>query len=263
MLRIEEFILYLKDLERSENTIKNYQLTLKQFDDYLKANDIFKLTKEEMIKYKLVLKDKYSINSRNNKITLINAYFIWNNQDELKLKQFKVQEESHKEYLTFKEYKRLIKAIDKQEIRLLVYLVANTGLRIGEVVKSLKKEDLNSKLIEIEKKGKTRPIAIPQWLKKELKEYFKDLENQDYLFPKSRQYYSKVLKKYAGIAKIKLSRVYPHAFRHLFSKKFIDDGNDSTTLQQLLGHSDIKTTSIYTKKNKDELAKEFLKQKNK
>lgn len=263
MLKIEEFILHLKDEERAENTIKNYQLTLKQLDDYLIKNDINSLSKEVMISWKLSLKDKYSINTRNNKITLINAYFKWSKQNELKVTQFKIQQETHKEYLTFKEYKRLIQSIDKLEIRLLVYLIANTGLRIGEVVKSLKREDLNSKLIEIEKKGKTRPVAIPQWLKKELKEYFNNLDSKDYLFPKSRQYYSKLLKKYAGNAKIKLDRVYPHAFRHMFSKKFVDEGGDSTTLQQLLGHSDIKTTTIYTKKNKDELAKEFLKQKNK
>lgn len=262
MLKIDEFILFLQDKELAENSIKNYRITLMQLDAYLESNT-FKLTKENVLKYKQHLKDKYKLQTRNNKITLINSYFAWSEQNEFKLNLFKIQEESHSEYLNSKEYKRLLKVIDKPEILLLAYTIANTGLRVSEIVRSLTKDDLNKKLIEIDNKKKSRFIGIPQWLKKELKEYFKDKNNDDYLFPKSRQYYSKLLKKYAGLAKVKKDRVYPHAFRHLFSKNFIDTGGDSTTLQQILGHSSINTTTIYTKKNYDELYKEFLKQKNK
>lgn len=248
--------------EIANNTLANYRMTLTQLDDYLSQEGVSELSKEILIKYKLHLKNddyapgkKYKVNTCNQKITAINIYLNWLGQPELTLKLFKEQTLNHRESINQEDFDRLLRYSD-HEMKLFILTVANTGLRISEVC-SLRKKDLEESIIEIENKGKIRIIDIPLFLKRKLRDHAKDIEDNDFIFYKTQQFYRKQLKAIAGKAKVKKSKVYPHSIRHYFAKKFIADGGDSTALQQMLGHSDIKTTTIYTKMSKEELAKTF------
>ena len=264
MIDIVKYESYLKENECEPNTIKNYRITLELLERYLGENNYTELTKEAVIDFKQhLIKKGYAVSTINNRITILNIYFNYlGKQSELRLKRVKQQQNTHREYLEENDYKRLLKHCHKKELELFIKTFANTGTRIAEI-KQIRYCDLVGKKIQIKNKGKYRNMTIPAWLKKELTKYFAGYEQEQLLFTKSENYYRKLLKQLAGKARVKKSRVYPHSFRHYFAKKFLKDGGQLTTLQQLLGHSSIQTTAIYTQLNEDELMAEYAKIKNK
>ncbi|WP_413462941.1 tyrosine-type recombinase/integrase [Lactococcus lactis] len=85
---------------------------------------------------------------------------------------------------------------------------------------------------------------------------------EETIFYKNQRTYRVNLKKIAGIAKVNKEKVYPHSIRHYFAKSFLMNGGDATVLQQLLGHEQIATTTIYMKLSSNELSDQFSKIKN-
>lgn len=272
MLALKDYELYLLENEIRPNTKNNYMNTLRQLDSYLQGNCL-SLDKEALIRFKDHLKNddyapgkKYKLKTINQKIVSINIFLNWlerngNSSGGLTLKLLKVQTKEHRESINGAEYKRLIQHANTDEMRLFILLIGNTGVRITEAC-SIRADDLNSRLIMIENKGKQRAIAIPQFLKKQLKKYVAEQRITEEIFFKRQATYRTNLKTIAGKAKINKEKVYPHSIRHYFAKSFLDNGGDSTVLQQLLGHENIGTTTIYTKLNTNELGQQFSKIKN-
>lgn len=272
MLALKDYELYLLENEVRPNTRKNYLNTLNQLDVYLSIH-VYKLDKNSLILFKNHLETdcyepgkKYKVRTINQKIVAINIYLNWLEREgkigsSLTLKLKKVQTKEHRESINQLEYKRLIKYATTDEMRLFILLIGNTGLRITEVC-SLKVEDLSKKIITIENKGKQRTIAIPSFLKKQLKKYAEEAGIKDEIFIKHQATYRHSLKMIAGKAKVNKEKVYPHSIRHYFAKEFLANGGDSAVLQQMLGHDDIRTTTIYTRHDANELGKQFSKIKN-
>lgn len=272
MLALKKYELHLIENEIRPNTKKNYMNTLHQLNDFLNQRSL-DLDKEALIYFKEHLRNdeyapgkKYKLKTINQKIVAINIFLNWLKHENqvssgLTLKLFKVQTKEHRESINESEYKRLIQHAKTDEMRLFVLLIGNTGVRITEAC-SIRTDDLNSKLIVIENKGKQRAIAIPQFLKKQLKRYVEEQGITEEIFYKRQGTYRASLKSIAGRAKINKEKVYPHSIRHYFAKSFLDKGGDSTVLQQLLGHENIGTTTIYTKLNTNELGQQFSKIKN-
>lgn len=267
MIDLKEYRLYLIENEVATNTIKNYLNTLRQLDEYLEKNGL-ELDKESMILYKDHLRSvewksrkKYKLSTINQKIVAINIYFNWVDNKNLTLKLFKTQTKEHRDSPNQKEYRQLIKNATSEEMRLFMLLIANTGLRISETCR-ITTEDLEQRFQDIENKGKIRTISIPVFVKKQLKKYCDQRGIEGRIFHKSQSNYRDNLKKIAGRAKVNKDKVYPHAFRHYFAKQFILNGGDSAELQQMLGHENIGTTTIYTYLSKNELAQRFSKIKN-
>lgn len=256
-LKIHEYLLYCRENELAKNTIKNYQNTLKQLDEWCSMKHVDQLNKESLIEYKLYLKEEcdYKLSTINQKIVAINIYLNWAESTDLKVKQFKQQMVSHRESINQKEYKRLLKHTN-EELNLFILTIANTGLRISELC-ALSKDDLDKKVISIENKGKTRSIAIPVFVKKLLKKFMTYKGKDEIIFGKTQSWYRQELKAAASKAKVDKTKVYPHSLRHYFAKQFIENGGDSTELQQMLGHSSIKTTTIYTHLDPNELSVKF------
>lgn len=261
MLELERYKAYLLENEISSNTIRNYLVTLQQLDSFLVSNG-GQVSKEQLIEYKrLLMEDRqkngkaYKLKTINQKIVVINIFFNWMGSPELALKPYKVQSDLHRDSISRAEYKALIKCADV-ETRMFILLIGNTGLRISEAC-SLTVADLEKKNIDIRNKGKTRVISIPQFVKKRLKAYCQKHEIEGVIFYKTQTRYRKQLKVVAGKAKVNKDRVYPHSIRHFFAKEYIENGGDSTSLQQMLGHENISTTTIYTKLSKNELSEKF------
>jgi len=157
------------------------------------------------------------------------------------------------EILTKEEIKKMIDFTLNIKHKLILKVLYGCGLRVSEIT-GLKKEDINfnEDLIHIRlaKGKKDRFVKIPESLKEDLESYCK-LNKDEILFPSNRggkltkKTIGKIVEnsaKKAGITK----DVYPHLLRHSFATHLLENGTDLRIIQKLLGHSDIKTTQIYT-----------------
>jgi len=146
----------------------------------------------------------------------------------------------------------------------MVSLIYACGFRVSELT-NLKINDIDFN----EKKGylrkakgkKDRVFNIPEFLYEQLKEQAENQrkDNQEFLFtgPKGKisiRNIEKIVRKAAQRAGIN-KEVHPHTLRHSFATHLLEDGLDIRYIQELLGHSDLNTTQIYTHISSEQLKK--------
>lgn len=248
--------------ELAENTITKYVRDVAEFLEY--AGDQ-KITQELLIEYKERLSDRFKISTVNNKITIINNYLSFKGKD-VKVKQEKIQRRTTLDnVLTETDFNRLIRIARNrgmERARITMLSLYYTGVRVSEL-KFLTVEALRRGYMDIENKGKHRRVPISNKLSKELKNYIRDEKitegaiirnrNGDSL---GRSYIFRELKYIAGQARVRKDKVYPHSFRHLFAKQWLAHNNNNVlALADLLGHSSLETTRIYTTLSTDEQRK--------
>lgn len=269
-----EYCEYRKELDA--NTLKAYKIDLNQYFDYIQSDNP---QKHEIEQYITVLHKKYKQKTIKRKIASVKAFYAFLEDEELipenPFRKIKVK---------FKEISILPRIIPKDEIEcLLNYMYAHikpheknrrnssyllrdtaiievlfaTGARVYEV-SNIQADciDINSGLIRIMGKGgKERYIQIVEdSILKLLKQYYnsnqKAITKSGYFFINQRgkrfseQSIRNMLKKYSKQAGISRA-ITPHMFRHSFATYLIENGLDVSCVQQILGHSSIKTTQIY------------------
>ncbi|MBI2650092.1 tyrosine-type recombinase/integrase [Candidatus Woesearchaeota archaeon] len=165
--------------------------------------------------------------------------------------------------LTKDEVRKLLNAAENPKHRLLIEFMYSSGLRVSECV-SLKIDDLdlNEKIGKIKhgKGNKERYIILSDSLILHLNEYLKNKkDSSSYIFsiknhPITARQAQKVVKEAAKTAGIK-KRVFCHALRSSFATHLLEAGTDIRVIQELLGHSNLSTTQIYTKVSTQQLKK--------
>jgi len=153
--------------------------------------------------------------------------------------------------LTKQEVKRLIDNASTKKSRLMLMLLYSSGLRVSELL-SLKKQDFelekNSLWVRSGKGNKDRLVILSSKLVEELKNYLENVDGlvfpgkNDKILPRTVQKIVKLAAKKAGINK----KVSPHTLRHSFATHLLEKGTDLRMIQELLGHSNLQTTQIYT-----------------
>jgi site-specific recombinase XerD len=158
--------------------------------------------------------------------------------------------------LTKKEVLGIFDALNTKKSRLMISLMYAAGMRVSEVA-SLKVGSLNFEdktgIIKQAKGRKDRIFNIPRFLFGKLKKYSEKQESagEEYLFPgrngkkmssRNLQKIVKLAAKKAGVKK----DVHCHTLRHSFATHLLEEGTDIRFIQQLLGHSSISTTELYT-----------------
>ncbi len=163
--------------------------------------------------------------------------------------------------LTKDEVKALIDNAGSKKTKLIIQFLYSTGLRVSELV-GLKKNNLNLKegegWVRAGKGNKDRFFKIPDSLKGDLELFIKELETE-YLFAGKNGHIStrniqKILQsagQRAGINK----RSNPHQLRHAYATHLLNSGVDIRLIQELLGHSSLSTTQLYTHVSKEQLKK--------
>ena len=267
-----EYCTYRKELDAK--TVKAYRIDLTQFFSYVQSTEPEKETIEQYI---TELHKKYKQKTIKRKIASIKAFYSYLEEEELV-----EQNPFRKIKVKFKETIILPRIIPREEIeQLLNCIYASlsslsgiqykhslrdaavievffaTGARVYEI-SNIRAENinLNSGLIRIMGKGgKERYIqisntAVLDILRKYYAENEPEIKKSGYFFINNRgnryteQSIRLMLKKYtlkAGIQR----KITPHMFRHSFATYLIEEGVDVSCVQQLLGHSSIKTTQIY------------------
>lgn len=132
---IKSFRLYLYEEERSENTIEKYLRDIRLFWQYAGKKD---LQKSDVLEYKRNLCENYSPRSVNSMLSSLNAFFVFMDWHELKVKTLKMQKQifaNKEKELTKAEYERLLTAAKNKKNERLYYLIqtiGSTGLRVSE-----------------------------------------------------------------------------------------------------------------------------------
>ncbi len=255
MDRINEFIGYLKINEKSKATIDKY---LRDVIAFYKTIINQKLTKETVLAYKNIICEKYAAISVNSMLAAVNKFLDFIGASELKVKRLKIQRNmfiNEQKELTKQEYYRLIKAAQQQSnkrLNLILQTICSTGIRISEL-KYITKEAINNGRAEINCKGKLRVIFLPKDLCKKLKQYSisKNIKTGSVFITKNgneldRSNIWRDMKKLCEYAKVAPEKVFPHNLRHLFARMFYAIEQDIVKLADILGHSSINTTRIYT-----------------
>lgn len=283
---IEDFLDYLLiDKKYSNNTIESYEHDLMKYYEFHKKRytDIHDIKKEDIKDYLMYLKEtKMSDKSISRNISSIRSFYKFLlvekivTKNPIELIDLPKIKKSLPTVLSKEEVTRLldITVTDAYSARnkAMLELMYATGLRVSELV-SIKKQDINftDALIKTMGKGsKERIIPIGDYALDALKVYldgYRDelikKRNTDALFlnnhgmPITRQGFFKILKKLAKEKNI-TTPFSPHTLRHSFATHLLDCGADLRSIQELLGHSDISTTQIYTHVS-NELLKENYK----
>src|SRR4030065_488174 len=157
--------------------------------------------------------------------------------------------------------------------RAMFEILYSCGLRVSEIVNlKMQSIDFEEELLRFKGKGnKERIVPIGKksirFLEKYLKHSRSEIKKEyrtDYVFinrsgkKMTRQGFWKILKKYAARVGLK-KNLYPHIFRHSFATHMLQRGADLRIVQELLGHSDISTTEIYTTLDKEYIKEIYFK----
>lgn len=257
---------------KSANTIKAYKQDLSMYCNYLKDNNITDIEKVNDLvidKYVDLLNKNYAPSSSNRKKAAIRnfhqfisfKYDINNPTDNIsvvaKNKKLPI-------YASIEEIDRLMNQFDDNEpIQLFNHAILETiyglGLRVSECCNlKVNQINLNDGFADIIGKGnKERLVPIPSRTLKIMKAYFtnvrqswqKNSSNLFFINKKGKKIYSEYVEKMLRNAVIQAKirkNLTPHKLRHSYATHLLQGGADLRVIQELLGHSDISTTQIYT-----------------
>lgn len=284
---IYEFLDYISyEKKYSDNTEKNYELDLFKYFEYLDKNNLNYLT----VKYKDVSNFTLFLAKQNYKSTTINRidssirsfYNYLELEEKINGNPFKAASNLKvpkrlPNYFKYDEYLTMISVIDKDDYeyrnRLILEMLFATGLRVSELSNiKIKDIDFSEREIKIMGKGskerfvfynKECAIVLDSYLK-ECRSKLLNGKDSEYLFINHlgdkltdrgiRLIIDKIVKKSC----IK-SKVSPHTFRHTFATMLLNEGCNIKSVQELLGHSSLGTTGIYTHLTNDEVRLTYMK----
>lgn len=286
--RIAAFIIYLQEEKKaSENTVLSYARDLRGFCHFLQEagiSDAAKVNRTNVMAYMYELqKQKKAGATVSRNIASIRSFYQYLQRQGVVLENPALDLEAPKvekkppEILSLEKVELLLeqpKGDEPKEIRdkAMLEVLYATGIRVTELI-SLKLSDVNLTMeyIRCGNQTKSRIIPIGTQAKYALHRYIEKARGQmllradeDTLFvncsgkPMSRQGFWKIIKFYAKKAGIQ-EHITPHMLRHSFAAHLIENGADLRSVQEMLGHSDIATTQMYTKLTNQKLKTVYAK----
>ena len=270
---LEDYLIELEIRNYSENTIKTYSSIIHSLINYMRNEEKLYDGKRFLASFRKYIRDlkrdKYLTQNYIYLTTVVSKKFLeFNNIYFLEDIKNPKRTKSLPKSLNEKEVHDLLEAVTINENdtpfkqrrdKVILTLLYSTGLRISELVKLLKRDiDFDERTIRVRGKGdKDRIVLFDEHTKELLLAYLEeDKHKSEYIFinkngnPLTPRYVQMMIKKYAEAAGIK-KKVTPHVLRHSFATHLLKNGVDIRVIQQLLGHSSLSTTQIYTSVDMD------------
>ena len=216
-----EFRYYLQERENAQATMEKYIRDVRNFMEYVGKGR--KVDKEKLLQYKQWLVENYAISSANSMIVALNQFLIFKGHGGLRLKRIRTQRNGMlnvDKTLEREEFLRLVRTArgqGKEQIAMIMETMCATGIRVSEL-KFFRVENLKSGMIFCTRTGRE----------------------------KNRSNIWREMKKISELAGVRLEKVFPHNLRHLFARTFYKMTKDLINLADILGHSSVEVTRIYT-----------------
>lgn len=252
---IDHYAIALREQEKSEATIRKYVHDLTLLYRHL-AGAV--LTKPVLIQWKEYLTAEYAATSVNTMLAALNSLLDYSGWTDLKVRPLKIQKSmfcNEGKELSRDEYIRLVRAADKEgneRLSFVIQTICATGIRVSEL-KFVTVEAIKSGRTDINNKGKLRTLFLPEKLRYLLKRYVQKLKiASGPVFitrsgkPLDRSNIWRDMKTLCESAGVEQGKVFPHNLRHLFARTYYTLEKDLSRLADILGHSNINTTRIYT-----------------
>ena len=278
---INKFLKYLKiEKKYSEHTIKSYEIDLLELYDF--NTNLLKIDNKLVRQYLDYLYSKnLKRNSISRKLSSIRSFYNYLVREKIiEMNYFKEvgrikKDGSLPKYIKDNDLEKLFNSFDKekpleQRNLLILEMLYATGIRVSELV-NIKLNDIDTynKSIKILGKGrKERIVFYGSFCEDILELYLADgrkkliKENNEYLFLNKNG--TKISSRYIGkmidnvLKKCALEyHISPHTLRHTFATDMLNAGADLISVKELLGHSSIDTTSIYTHITSEQIKKVY------
>ena len=265
-LAIEKFVLYMRTERMAESSVNNYASQLRMFlNSHRHIEKCRLITSNQIMDY---LTTKVESNTQRHAHSAIKLFYTHVIGQPLKFKHIPYAKKDKKlpQPLERSEILSMLNACKNTKHKVILYLLYGCGLRVQEMI-DMKWEDIDREagvIYVIKGKGsKDRKVQLFPELIDILTSYYKEYRGElkghpfilkgQFAEKYSQKSVNQVLKRLASKAKVR-GRVHAHVMRHSYASHMLDSGTDLRTIQVLLGHSNCKTTEIYTHVSKLRIA---------
>lgn len=250
---------YLKGKSLGGSTVKIY---LRAVKFYYGISGNRKPDKDYLNKYVDMLLQKYKQSTVNLYSVALNSYLEYIGKSELKIRIKRLAvKRSLENVISINEYQRLLeyaRETHRDKYYAILQVLAYTGIRIGEL-KYITVDCVMNGHTVIFNKGRSREIFISENLKRELLYYCQVSHIHEGIIFKGNKGQAitrgavwQMLMKMADMTGIAKEKVHPHSFRHMMAIQYMNKYKDISELADILGHSSIEITRIYTVTTKEE-----------
>lgn len=253
---LDRYLGRLRAEERSAATLEKYTHDLRKFYLFLPAEKL--VDKEAVLAYKQALAGAYRPASVNSMLVALNTLLAYLGWGECRVRLFRLQRQtfsSGERELRKEEYLRLLAAARRggdERLCLVLQTICATGIRVSEL-RFITAEAVRGGSARVDCKGKLRVIWLPRQLRALLAAYCRRMGvRSGSVFrtrggrPLDRSNLWAQMKKLCAAARVAPGKVFPHNLRHLFARTYYRAQKDIVRLADLLGHSSLETTRIYT-----------------
>lgn len=285
--KIDDFIEYIKkERNYSDYTETNYMIDLDNYSDYINKKRIsYKdITYKQITEYIKYLKEEKELNSTsiNRHLSSLRSFYnylirIGNiNNNPFKLVRGPKKAIKLPNYMKYSEFEEMVNSCDETDLgvrnRAILEILLSTGARVGEIINvKLSDIDFSNQEIRVLGKGnKERICYFNEHAEEALKKYINNSrlnllgnKKSDYLFINhigghlTDRGIRLIIDNIIRVSSIN-TKVTPHTFRHTFATMLLNEGCDLKSVQELLGHVNLSTTSIYTHVTNDRIKDIYL-----